>query len=77
MARGIIIDYTIHPKKSEEMVLNEVTDGQSELEVKYGDEPIAIVESAAYLGVERCRTGRPDVQQNITEKSPYSFGNFR
>ena len=57
--------YTIHPKKSEEVVLNEVKDGQIALEVKYGDEPIARVESAVHLGVERCRTGRPDVQKKV------------
>ena len=57
--------YTIHPQNSEEMVMNEEKDGQSEIQIMYGIEPIKQVSSAVHLGVERNKSGRPDVETNM------------
>ena len=43
--------YTIHPQKSEEVVMNEEKDHQSEIQIMYGAEPIKQVPSAVHLGV--------------------------
>ena len=57
--------YTIHPQKSEEVVLNLEADSQSEETVKYGDVPIKKVKSTVHLGVERNKTGRPEISKRI------------
>ena len=57
--------YTIHPQKSEEVVLNCEKDSQSEVEIRYGNEPIKKVKSTVHLGVERSKTGRPDVKKKV------------
>ena len=57
--------YTIHPQKSEEVVLNCEKDSQSEAEIRYGNEPIKKVKSAVHLGVERSKTGRPNVKKKV------------
>ena len=40
-------------------------DSQSEVEIRYGNEPIKKVKSAVHLGVERSKTGRPDVKKKV------------
>ena len=57
--------YTIHPQKSEEVVLNREKDSQSEVEIKYGKESIKKVKSTVHLGVVRSKTGRHDVQKKV------------
>ena len=57
--------YTIHPQKSEEVVMNEEKDRQSEIQIMYGVEPIKQVPSAVHLVVERNKSGRPDVEKKI------------
>ena len=57
--------YTIHPQKSEEVVLNCEKDSQSEVEIRCGNEPIKKVKSTVLLGVERSKTDRPDVKKKV------------
>ena len=57
--------YTIHPQKLEEVVLNCEKDSQNEVEIIYGNEPIKKVKSTVPLGVERSKTGRPDVKKKV------------
>ena len=57
--------HTTHPQKSEEVVLNLEADTQSEETVKYGDVPIKKVKSTVHLGVERNKTGRPEISKKI------------
>ena len=45
--------------------MNEDKDGQSEMQITYGEEPFKQVQSVVHLGVERNKTGRPDVQRKI------------
>ena len=56
-------NYTIHPQKSEEVVLNCEKDSQSKVEFKYGNEPIK--KPTVHLWVERSKTGRPNVQKKV------------
>ena len=57
--------YTIHPQKSEEVVLDCEKDSQSEVEIRYGNEPIKKVKSTVHLGVECSKTGRPDGKKKV------------
>ena len=57
--------YTIHPQKSEEVVMNCERDSRSGVVIKYGNESIRKSISTVHLGVERSKTGRPDVGKKI------------
>ena len=57
--------YTIHPQKSEKVVMNCERDSLSGVVIKYGNESIKKANYTVHLGVERSKTGRPDVGKKI------------